>query len=116
MQLPSLGLSMLMLLGVFTYRNRVYLSSFAHIIHRLNLCRLRDLVCKVEEVRFTLTRHLAKEEKQLFPLLQQHFSDVEQAELIAQFLCCIPLEAVEGILVWLKPGIPQVNVFAVYGL
>lgn len=72
-------------------------------------CCLRDLVCKVEEVRSTLTRHLAKEEKQLFPLLQQHFSHTEQAELIAQFLCCIPLDTVEGILMWLKPEIPQVN-------
>ncbi|GMH35139.1 hypothetical protein BSKO_03007 [Bryopsis sp. KO-2023] len=68
---------------------------------------IREFVCKMGEVRITLMKHLAKEEEQLFPLLLEHFSYTEQAELIAQFLCCIPLAAVEGVLLWLKPNIPQ---------
>lgn len=32
---------------------------------------------------------------------------VMQAELVAQFLCCIPLAAIEAVLSWLKPAIPQ---------
>lgn len=60
------------------------------------------LTRKVEEVHTTLRNHLAKEERQLFPLLLEHFSDVEQAELVAHFLCCIPISAVSGILVWWK--------------
>ena len=30
-----------------------------------------------------------------------------QAELVAQFLCCIPLAAVEFVLAWLKPVVPE---------
>lgn len=32
---------------------------------------------------------------------------VVQAELVAQFLCCIPLAAVEVVLAWLKPVVPE---------
>lgn len=46
----------------------------------------RTLICKVEEIHTTLRKHLAKEEEQLLPLLLQHFSFAEQAELVAQFL------------------------------
>ena len=68
---------------------------------------LRQLSCKAEEIHTTLRKHLAKEEEQLFPLLLAHFSVAEQAELVAQFLCCIPLAAVEAVLAWLKPAVPQ---------
>jgi hypothetical protein len=51
----------------------------------------RALVCKIEEINTTLRKHLAKEEAQLLPLLLHHFSAAEQAELVAQFLYCIPL-------------------------
>lgn len=67
---------------------------------------LRQLECKIEEVHTTLKKHLAKEEEQLFPLLLKHFSFAEQAELVAQFLCCIPLATVEVVLAWLKPVVP----------
>jgi zinc finger-like protein len=49
----------------------------------------RKLICKVEEIHTTLKKHLAKEEEQLLPLLLQHFTYEEQAELIAQ-VCAHP--------------------------
>ena len=88
----------------------------------------------MEEIHTTLRKHLAKEEEQLFPLLLQHFTHAEQvtqpaaltpplpenhqawalrrpvclqAELVAQFLCCIPLTTVDAVLSWLKPSVPQ---------
>ncbi|KAF8062684.1 zinc finger protein BRUTUS-like [Scenedesmus sp. PABB004] len=67
---------------------------------------IRQLICKVEEIHITLRKHLAKEEAQLLPLLLQHFSHAEQAELVAQFLYCIPLDTVERVLGWLKPMVP----------
>eukprot|EP00798_Chlamydomonas_sp_ICE-L_P000663 gene663-2098_t len=70
---------------------------------------LRELMCKGEEINTTLRRHLAKEEEQLLPLLLQHFSHSEQAELVAQFLYCIPLATVEKVLAWLKPTVPMVE-------
>lgn len=56
---------------------------------------MRLLGCKVEEIHTTLRKHLRKEEEQLLPLLLAHFSAGEQAELVAQFLCSIPLSTVE---------------------
>jgi hypothetical protein len=50
---------------------------------------------QVEEIHTTLRKHLRKEEEQLLPLLLSHFSAGEQAELVAQFLCSIPLSTVE---------------------
>ena len=50
---------------------------------------------QVEEIHTTLRKHLRKEEEQLLPLLLAHFSHGEQAELVAQFLCSIPLSTVE---------------------
>lgn len=67
---------------------------------------LRELARKVEEVHTTLRKHLAKEEHQLLPLLLKHFAFVEQAELVAQFLCSIPLAAVNPVLLWIKRTIP----------
>lgn len=67
---------------------------------------IRLLACKVEEIHTTLRKHLAKEEEQLLPLLLRHFSFGEQAELVAQFLCCIPLSTVQQVLAWLKSTMP----------
>jgi hypothetical protein len=70
------------------------------------VCCCRELICKVAEIHITIRKHLAKEEAQLLPLLLQHFSAAEQAELVAQFLYCIPLDTVERVLSWLKPMVP----------
>ncbi|WIA41165.1 hypothetical protein OEZ86_004781 [Tetradesmus obliquus] len=76
---------------------------------------VRKLICKIEEIHTTLRKHLAKEEAQLLPLLLQHFSHAEQAELVAQFLYCIPLDTVERVLSWLKPMVPQEELQALMG-
>lgn len=67
---------------------------------------IHEFVCKVEEVHVSLHKHLRKEEEQLFPLLLQHFAFEEQAELVVQFVCCIPVSAVKGVLAWLKKSCP----------
>lgn len=59
------------------------------------------LSCKMEEVRTTIERHLAKEEEQLIPLLIKLFSFTEQASMIAQFLFCIPMTAVQNFTDWI---------------
>lgn len=67
---------------------------------------VQALACKVEEIHTTLRKHLAKEEEQLLPLLLRHFSHAQQAQLVAQFLCTIPLASVEVVLTWLMPSVP----------
>lgn len=68
---------------------------------------VRELVCKVEEVHTMLRKHLCKEEEQLLPLLLHHFTVDEQAQLIAQSLCCIPLATVGVVLSWVKATMTQ---------
>eukprot|EP00887_Chlorella_sp_A99_P004372 scaffold15.g4372.t1 len=76
---------------------------------------LRLLACKVEQVHTTLRRHLAKEEEHLLPLLLQNFAPGEQAELVAQFLCCIPLATVARVLTWLRRTVPAGEQAALLG-
>ena len=68
---------------------------------------LHKLVRKVEEVHTTLRQHLGKEEEQLLPLLLEHFSFDEQADLVLQFLCCIPYSAIKPMLKWLKHSVSR---------
>jgi zinc finger-like protein len=67
---------------------------------------VRPLLEKVGEIHSTVVHHLAKEEEQLFPLLLANFSHAEQAELVAEFLCRIPLAAADSVLSWLMPIVP----------
>ena len=67
---------------------------------------VRLLLEKVSEIHSTVLHHLAKEEEQLFPLLLANFSHAEQAQLVAEFFCSIPLAAVDSVLAWLKPSVP----------
>ena len=62
---------------------------------------VRLLARKAAEVEATLGKHLAKEEAQLLPLVLAAFDAREQARLVAQFLCSIPLAAVRETLAWL---------------
>jgi hypothetical protein len=43
---------------------------------------IHEFTCKAEEVHVTLQKHLRKEEEQLFPLVLQHFTFQEQADLV----------------------------------
>ena len=61
----------------------------------------------MEEVHTTLKKHLEKEEEQLLPLFEKHFSCGEQASLVLQFLCCIPYSAITPMLKWLKRSVSK---------
>lgn len=43
---------------------------------------------------------------QVFPLILQHFSDEEQASLVWQFMCSIPLVLLEDLLPWTMSFLP----------
>lgn len=42
---------------------------------------------------------------QVFPLLMQHFTYKEQAGLVWQFICCIPVNLMEKFLPWLASSL-----------
>nr|PNR27802.1 hypothetical protein PHYPA_029954 [Physcomitrium patens] len=58
-----------------------------------------------EALHTTLCQHLSKEEEQVFPLLMQHFTYKEQAGLVWQFICCIPVNLMEKFLPWLASSL-----------
>jgi zinc finger-like protein len=67
----------------------------------------RELICCTEAIQTTLCQHFSKEEEQVFPLLMRHFSFEEQADLVWQFLCSIPVNLMEKFLPWLATSLTQ---------
>eukprot|EP00850_Spirogloea_muscicola_P007468 SM000038S14281 [mRNA] locus=s38:50774:57040:+ [translate_table: standard] len=70
---------------------------------------LRQLVCATEALQTTLRQHLFKEEQQVFPLLMENFSAAEQADLVWQFMCSIPVSLIEECLPWIKSFLSEVE-------
>ncbi|KAL3512235.1 hypothetical protein ACH5RR_024952 [Cinchona calisaya] len=50
----------------------------------------------------SISQHMSKEEEQVFPLLMEKFSFEEQASLVWQFLCSIPVNMMKKFLPWLS--------------
>ncbi|CAK9873098.1 unnamed protein product [Sphagnum jensenii] len=61
----------------------------------------RELLTCTEALQTMLCQHLSKEEEQVFPLLMEHFTFEEQAALVWQFMCSIPVNLMEKFLPWL---------------
>ncbi|XP_031121997.1 zinc finger protein BRUTUS-like [Ipomoea triloba] len=53
----------------------------------------------------SICQHMSKEEEQVFPLLIEKFSFEEQASLVWQFLCSIPVNMMAEFLPWLSSSI-----------
>ncbi|PKA59692.1 RING finger and CHY zinc finger domain-containing protein 1 [Apostasia shenzhenica] len=62
----------------------------------------RELASRTGALRTSLTQHMFKEEEQVFPLLIEKFSFEEQADLVWQFLCSIPVNMMAEFLPWLS--------------
>ncbi|GAV75718.1 Hemerythrin domain-containing protein/zf-CHY domain-containing protein/zf-RING_2 domain-containing protein [Cephalotus follicularis] len=62
----------------------------------------RELASCTGTLQTSITQHLAKEEEQVFPLLIEKFSLEEQAYLVWQFLCSIPVNMMAEFLPWMS--------------
>ncbi|GMJ10846.1 BRUTUS, embryo defective 2454 [Hibiscus trionum] len=62
----------------------------------------KELASCTGALQTSISQHMAKEEEQVFPLLIQKFSLEEQASLVWQFLCSIPVNMVAQFLPWLS--------------
>ncbi|KAK8710476.1 hypothetical protein V6N13_145797 [Hibiscus sabdariffa] len=62
----------------------------------------KELASCTGALRTSISQHMAKEEEQVFPLLIEKFSLEEQASLVWQFLCSIPVNMVAEFLPWLS--------------
>ncbi|RYR57278.1 hypothetical protein Ahy_A05g023000 isoform B [Arachis hypogaea] len=65
----------------------------------------RELASCTGALHTSVSQHLAKEEEQVFPLLIEKFSLEEQASLVWQFLCSIPVNMMAEFLPWLSTSI-----------
>ncbi|KAF8390297.1 hypothetical protein HHK36_024822 [Tetracentron sinense] len=61
----------------------------------------QELVLRTGTIQKSICQHMLKEEEQVFPLLMQHFSFKEQASLVWQFMCSVPIMLLEDFLPWM---------------
>ncbi|KAH7295966.1 hypothetical protein KP509_26G001500 [Ceratopteris richardii] len=69
----------------------------------------REIVCSTEALQRSLDIHMSKEEEQVFSLLLKHFGHEEQAALVWQFLCRIPVSLLQRLLQWITTSLSQVE-------
>lgn len=65
----------------------------------------RELASCTGALQTSVSQHMAKEEEQVFPLLVEKFLPEEQASLVWQFLCSIPVNMMAEFLPWLSSSI-----------
>ncbi|XP_030545801.1 zinc finger protein BRUTUS-like isoform X1 [Rhodamnia argentea] len=65
----------------------------------------RELASCVGALQTSISQHLSKEEEQVFPLLIEKFSFDEQASLVWQFLCSIPVNMMAEFLPWFSSSV-----------
>ncbi|KAL6529216.1 hypothetical protein OROGR_014839 [Orobanche gracilis] len=65
----------------------------------------RELASCTGALQTSISQHMSKEEEQVFPLLNEKFSFEEQASLVWQFLCSIPVNMMAEFLPWLSSSI-----------
>ncbi|CAF2077972.1 unnamed protein product [Brassica napus] len=65
----------------------------------------RGLASSTGALQTSVSQHLAKEQKQVFPLLIEKFKHEEQAYIVWRFLCSIPVNMLAVFLPWLASSI-----------
>ncbi|KAH0880451.1 hypothetical protein HID58_067845 [Brassica napus] len=65
----------------------------------------RELASSTGALKTSVSQHLAKEQKQVFPLLIEKFKHEEQAYIVWRFLCSIPVNMLAVFLPWLASAI-----------
>ncbi|CAN4099343.1 unnamed protein product [Withania somnifera] len=64
-----------------------------------------ELTYSIGTIQTTISQHMLKEEEQIFPLMVQKFSPKEQARLVWQYLCSVPLMILEDFMPWLTASL-----------
>ncbi|KAJ0257348.1 Zinc finger protein BRUTUS-like [Hirschfeldia incana] len=62
---------------------------------------LREVVLCIGTIQSSICQHMHKEERQVFPLLIENFSFEEQASLVWQFICSVPVMILEEVFPWM---------------
>ncbi|KAJ8553861.1 hypothetical protein K7X08_024539 [Anisodus acutangulus] len=67
------------------------------------------LTCYIGTIETIITQHMLKEEEQIFPSLMKRLSSKEQARLVWQYLCSVPLLLLEDFLPWVITTLSSVG-------
>ncbi|XP_010533417.1 PREDICTED: uncharacterized protein LOC104809216 isoform X2 [Tarenaya hassleriana] len=62
---------------------------------------LREVLLCIGTLQSSICQHMLKEERQVFPLLIEKFSFREQASLVWQFICSVPVMVLVDFLPWM---------------
>ncbi|KAG2321919.1 hypothetical protein Bca52824_015132 [Brassica carinata] len=62
---------------------------------------LREVILCIDTIQSFICQHMLKEEWQVFPLLIEKFPFREQASLVWQFICSVPMMVLEDFLPWM---------------
>ncbi|CAL9240681.1 unnamed protein product [Arabidopsis halleri] len=68
---------------------------------------LREVILCIGTIQSSICQHMLKEELQVFPLLIEKFSFREQASLVWQFICSVPVMVLEDFLPWMMSYLSQ---------
>ncbi|PON61053.1 43kDa postsynaptic protein [Parasponia andersonii] len=60
----------------------------------------QELVFCIGTIQTFISKHMLKEEEQIFPSLMKHISVKEQASLVWKFMCSVPIVLMEDMLPW----------------
>lgn len=67
------------------------------------------LTCYIGTIETIISQHMLKEEEEIFPSLIKRFSSKEQARLVWQYLCSVPLLLLEDFLPWVMTSLSSVG-------
>lgn len=66
----------------------------------------QKLIFSISSIKSTICEHMLKEEKLVFPLVMKQFSSEEQAKLVWQYICSVPIALLEDFLPWMASSLP----------
>ncbi|KQK05031.1 zinc finger protein BRUTUS [Brachypodium distachyon] len=108
---PALDIRVKNVAGTYSLEHKRENDLFAHLfalfqldVHNNDGLR-RELASCAGAIRTIISQHMFKEEEQVFPLLITKFSHEEQAGLVWQFLCNIPINMMADFLPWLSSSV-----------
>ncbi|PUZ64899.1 hypothetical protein GQ55_3G180100 [Panicum hallii var. hallii] len=108
---PALDIRVKNVAGTYSLEHKGENDLFEHLFALLQLdvqsddAIRRELASCTGAIQTSLAQHMSKEEEQVFPLLIKKFSHEEQANLVWQFLCSIPVNMMADFLPWISASV-----------
>lgn len=104
---PALDIRVKNVALTYSLEHRGESDLFDHLFELLNSHKQnnefpRELASCTGALQTSVNQHMSKEEEQVFPLLIEKFSAEEQASLVWQFLCSIPVYMMKRFLPWVS--------------